>query len=238
MFRMLRDLGFDIHPSKGYFEPVQLGDHFGLTIDIKKGEFRAPEVKLTAIASLAKSLLFKASANRRWLPAKLLARLAGKAQFLYLAIPAARFYLRELHDLLTTKNSWSGSVRMSRQLRRDLLWWTAVASQNNGRCMFKPVETAYLHCDASSFAWGAVLNETKEARGFWSAEDRQQHITWKELKAVRLAVMSFLPRLRGRKVLLHEDNQAVVGVLTHLTSRSPAMMNELRKLWLILDTNC
>ena len=47
---------------------------------------------------------------------------------------------------------------------------------------------------------------------------------------MRLAVLSFLPLMRGRKVLLHEDNQAVVAVLSHLTSRSPAMMDELRKL--------
>ena len=155
---------------------------------------------------LAKTLLFKASANKRWVPAKTLACLAGKAQFLYPTIPAARFYLRELHDVLTAKTTWSASVKMSRQLRRDLQWWTAVPLQQNGRSIFKPVETGYLHCDSSSFGWGAVLNDTYEAKGFWVAEDRAQHITWKELKAVRLAVMSFLPRLKGRKILLHEDN--------------------------------
>ncbi len=38
-------------------------------------------------------------------------------------------------------------------------------------------------------------------------------------------------------MLLHEDNQSVVGVLTHLTSRSPMMMGELRKLFLLTDEN-
>jgi hypothetical protein len=112
-----------------------------------------------------------------------------------------------------------------------------VPSHNNGRSIFKPVETAYLHCDSSSFGWGAVLNDHHEARGFWDPTDLKQHITWKELKAVRLAVLSFLPHLRGRRVLLHEDNQSVIGVLTNLTSRSPALMNELRKLWFLLDIN-
>jgi hypothetical protein len=41
----------------------------------------------------------------------------------------------------------------------------------------------------------------------------------------------------GRKVLMHEDNQAVVAILSHLTFRSPAMMDELRKLWELIDTN-
>jgi hypothetical protein len=82
-----------------------------------------------------------------------------------------------------------------------------------------------------------VLSEQLEARGLWLATYQQQHNTWKELKAVRLAVLSFLPLPRGRKVLMHEDNQAVVVVLSHLTSRSPAMMDELRKLWELIDTN-
>jgi hypothetical protein len=72
---------------------------------------------------------------------------------------------------------------------------------------------------------GSNVKRAIGTRGFWSAIDEQQHITWKELKAVRLAVLSFLPLLRGRKVLMHEDNQAVVVVLSHLTSRSPAMMD-------------
>lgn len=111
-------------------------------------------------------------------------------------------------------------------------------THNNGRSIFKPVETAYLHFDSSSFGWGAVLNDCHEARGIWDTVDSTQRITWKELKAVRLAALSLPPRLRGRRVLLiHEDHQSMIGVLTHLTSRSPALMNELRKLWFILDNN-
>jgi hypothetical protein len=85
-----------------------------------------------------------------------------------------------------------------------------------------------------------VLSEDSnyQARGFWSAPDRLQHITWKELRTVRHAVESFLPQLKGRQVLLHEDNTAVVAALTKLTSRSPVMMTELRRLWFLLfDTN-
>jgi hypothetical protein len=51
------------------------------------------------------------------------------------------------------------------------------------------------------------------------------------------AIESFLPELIGRRLLLHEDKQPVVGVLTHLTSRSPAMMSELRKLFYPTDEN-
>eukprot|EP00873_Tetraselmis_striata_P045992 jgi/Tetstr1/466256/TSEL_010812.t1 len=102
--------------------------------------------------------------------------------------------------------------------------------------MFRHVETAYLHTDSSSYGWGAVLNENSsyQARGFWYMS---QHITQKELGAIRLAVESFMPQLRSHHVLLHEDNTAVVASLTNLTSRSPKLVEELRRLWHLLDVN-
>jgi hypothetical protein len=54
---------------------------------------------------------------------------------------------------------------------------------------------------------------------------------------VRHAVESFLPQLKGRHVLLHGDNTAVVATLTKLTTRSPVMMTELPRFWYLLDTN-
>eukprot|EP00873_Tetraselmis_striata_P018203 jgi/Tetstr1/438467/TSEL_027022.t1 len=80
--------------------------------------------------------------------------------------------------------------------------------QSNGKPIHRPVETTYLHTDSSGYGWGGVLNGMLEARGFWSSADEYQHITWKELKAVRLAMESFLPHLAGRNVLLREDNKA------------------------------
>lgn len=234
---LLDSLGLSRNEKKGQWEPSHTITHLGLELDFCRCEIRAPADKLRKLSSQAWDLLCRAARNRRSVPVRELAKLAGRAQFLYLAIPAARFYLRELHNVIATKTSWNGYVKITKQLRRDLEWWRSVPREQNGRPIFSPVETAYMHTDSSGFGWGAVLNECEEARGFWQPRDRQQHITFKELKAVRLAVECFLPALRGRRVLLHEDNQAVVHILTTLTSRSPALMNELRKLWYLLDVN-
>jgi hypothetical protein len=82
---------------------------------------------------------------------------------------------------------------------------------------------------------GGILNGRLEARGFSGPEDEHHHITWKELKAVGMAVLTFLPHLVGRNILLHEDNMAVCCVMAGLTSRSPEMINELRRLLYMLD---
>eukprot|EP00873_Tetraselmis_striata_P038840 jgi/Tetstr1/459104/TSEL_004554.t1 len=93
-------------------------------------------------------------------------RLCGRAHFLYLATKPAWVYLRELHDVLRTKDSWSGRVKMTHQLRRDLEWWGAVPNLSSGRSIYMPVETAYMPVESSGYRCGVVLNETTEARCF------------------------------------------------------------------------
>ena len=100
------------------------------------------------------------------MPVKSLASLAGKAQFLHLAIPVTRFYLRELHAVVKSAESWTGAVKVTKQLKRDLEWWQKVPNKYNGAPMFKSVETAYIHCDSNGFGWGVVLSDCNEARSF------------------------------------------------------------------------
>ena len=88
---------------------------------------------------------------------------------------------------------WSGTVRLPKQLKRDLEWWRTVPDKHNGAPIFKPVESSYLHCDSNGFGWGVVLNECIEARGLRTGLDKLHHITFKELKAVRCAIDFFLP---------------------------------------------
>ena len=94
--------------------------------------------------------------------------------------------------------------------------------------------------DASTLGWGGAVQRRLRrapAHGFWTPQELPWHITRKELVAVRLTVQHFLPLLAGHHVLLHEDNMAVVWILTHFVSRSPELMSELRILWYLLDAH-
>ncbi|KAK3249287.1 hypothetical protein CYMTET_41277 [Cymbomonas tetramitiformis] len=84
-------------------------------------------------------------------------------------------------------------------------------------------------------AWGGVLNLKFLVRGFWSDEMRNWHITHLELEAVYKTVQAFLKELEGKVVRLYCDNQAVVAMLSHFTSRNPDLMRRMRRLWLLLD---
>eukprot|EP00873_Tetraselmis_striata_P028337 jgi/Tetstr1/448601/TSEL_035850.t1 len=79
--------------------PVQYGQHMGVDIDTATDYFYAPEAKLAKLSQHAKQLRYRTARNARWLPVRDLQSQAGWAQYMCLAIPAARFFLRELYDV-------------------------------------------------------------------------------------------------------------------------------------------
>ncbi|KAK3278969.1 hypothetical protein CYMTET_13128 [Cymbomonas tetramitiformis] len=93
---------------------------------------------------------------------------------------------------------------------------------------------AKLHTDSSLFAWGGVLSLKHATRG---DELRHLHITHLELEAVYKTVQLFLRELTGKVVRVYCDNQAIVAMLSHFTSRNPELMRHMRRLWLLLDLN-
>eukprot|EP00873_Tetraselmis_striata_P042293 jgi/Tetstr1/462557/TSEL_007545.t1 len=138
------------HPTKAHPEPTQQLQHLGLDLDWVTMQFRTPTATLRRLSNLARDLLCIAARRRRHAPAKLLASLTGQSHFLYLAMPPARFYLREAHTVLGRCSSPSGKVvLLTRQLIRDLEWWRDVPTRHNGAPILRPVETAYLHTDSS-----------------------------------------------------------------------------------------
>jgi hypothetical protein len=99
-----------------------------------------------------------------------------------------------------------------------------------------------MHNDAAEVRYGGTLGFNQEAsspglwagRGMLEARDRAESITLRELWAVRLLLQrhfaDYVRREETRKVLLHEDNQAVVYILNAMVSSSTRMMQELRRL--------
>eukprot|EP00873_Tetraselmis_striata_P028309 jgi/Tetstr1/448573/TSEL_035822.t1 len=180
--RLWGRLGLAKHPTKAHPEPTQQLQHLGMDLDLVTMQFRAPSAKLRRLSNLARDLLCIAARRRRHAPAKLLASLAGQGQFLYLAMPPARFYLREAHTVLGRCSSPSGKVVLTRQLIRDLEWWRDVPTRHNGAPILRPVETAYLHTDSSQYGWGTeAVDSLAQSDATWRPEVNWCNPPWQLL---------------------------------------------------------
>jgi hypothetical protein len=227
-------LGLSHHPTKCQWEPSQSVYHLGITINAAEGLFEVPAEKLSKLRRLAVSLRVTAKKNRRLISKRDLAKLCGFAQSVKLALTPAPLFLRNLYDDLSQPVGWSGKVRLSRGSLRDLDWWADIPARHCSAAIHIGPAAVELSVDASSHSWGAVLHG-RTARGYWSLDESPAHINFKELRAVRYALQSFLEFVRQRVVLIREDNTCTQAVLGRLSSRSPAMHAEMRSLWEFLQ---
>ena len=259
VFGVFDELGLQRNEAKGQADPSHvLREHLGYTVDSQRGLFLLTQKREAKLRCSATALLYRAARHRRLVRTRELASFVGLAQASALAVPLARCWLRSVYDDMrgcewsmalgeppprgpALGRGWRGFTRLSRQSLADIREWTQLrASRHVGRSIWLLPDTAVLHSDAGPYGWGGAVDYARThlpAHGFWTPGEAELHITWRELRAVRLLIMHFLPVLRRRRVLLYEDNQAVAQILTTLVSRSPLMMRELRMLIEVLDLN-
>ena len=227
-------LGFTPHEKKCVWTPTRRLEHLGLVVDFAQGVFEVPAVKMARLNNMAKGLLVAAAKNRRLVPKQALASFCGFAQSIKLAVSCAQLFLRKLYDACGTIQCWQGNVRLGRQALADLAWWANIPA----RLCRSPIQlkpgTPELYVDASKQGWGAVM-AGQEARGYFTAAEQGMMIAQLEMRAVRYALLSFPEELKGRCVLLREDNSCTEAIIKNACSKSPVMLAEFRLLWELAD---
>jgi Reverse transcriptase (RNA-dependent DNA polymerase) len=254
--KLLRKLGLTKHPTKGEWTGTTRIEHLGAVVDTILMKFYIAPRKIEKIRSLSRALLRQAMLGRRWVETTCLKSFAGVCVSLSLAMPFARFYTRAIYwDLSGNKKATSRAsrenkrCRLSHQTLRDLRFWKRVTSkEKEGRPIRPTLPEMSLHTDAADLGFGGTLGPKGqpgerglwESQGVWGWEDRAAHITYRELKAVRLLLMGNLgQRVKdagATKLLLHCDNAAVVHITNAMVSASRPMMRELRLLKRLLDS--
>jgi hypothetical protein len=89
-----------------------------IDIDTSSCYFCAPESNLAKISQQAKQIIGRATRNARSLPVKDLQSPAGHAEYVFLAVPPAKLFPRELHSVVGKK--WGGFARITPQLHHDM----------------------------------------------------------------------------------------------------------------------
>jgi len=237
---LFSSLGLRVHETKGEREGTTELPLLGHVVDTRRGIFRLQPKRLEKVETLAAALLRHAAKHRRWVRFGTLRSFCGAAISTTLSVPQARYRTQSLFSAMRPllRAGPSGrpkgrDLRLGHQALSDLRWWARLSEHALlGRALWPAPEDAVVHTDASTSGWGATWNGLVPARGFHGPKRRHLHINVHELAAVRLAVQSFLPLLRkdGTVVRLMMDSMVGVHVVNNGTSRSEAMMQELRTL--------
>eukprot|EP01052_Picozoa_sp_SAG31_P030608 SAG31_NODE_3155_length_4612_cov_2.728784_2_plen_379_part_00 len=178
----------------------------------------------------------------------------------WLAVPQARFRIRPLFDDLVRGGAYSRKfrcrVRLSRESLRMIEWWRDLQSDPTvGRTVWRPpVDTPFCTDASTSIGWGGTYGASPltgdpqqsiglPAAGIWTQQERASikagdlNITGLELIAVRrcLELWQRMGLIRGRSLLLFEDNAGVVGILRNYCARAPAMRDDLLAVMNLLE---
>ncbi|XP_061480325.1 uncharacterized protein LOC133383498 isoform X1 [Rhineura floridana] len=204
---VLQTYGWLVNFDKSHLQPTQRLLHLGAMLDtLQAMVFLSPD-RITAITSIARSLMQQTSAD-----VMLLSRTLGMFISTIHIVPWARAHTRPLQwTLLPFQKDIASSnhrkVRLSPALRLSFRWWTKVQHLSKGTSFREPRRTV-VTTDASLIGWGAHCN-SQYVQGVWPNAERSRSINWLELKAVHLALCHFQSLFPLHHVLIRTDNTCV-----------------------------
>jgi hypothetical protein len=223
--------------------------YFGLFWDLDAKSVELPEEKrISILEKLAHASSFPT------ISAKDLHSLAGSLSHASTVVPEGRVNLRGIWSMLAAMSKSGGSVfrcwNWSSSASRDIAWWSSFLSSPHitmKLCTEIVADDSFAVYTDASTSWGVGIVIGDEFDMFklhenWrNWDDSPKDIGWAEFIAVELAVFFLLSsrRLRNRHVLIHVDNQGVVGAWNSRSSRNPAQNEVLgRILRLLLRAQC
>jgi hypothetical protein len=185
---------------------------------------------------------------------KSLHSLSGSLSHVSMVVPEGRSNLRGIWNLLASMSSSSSNPHALRSWTpsalRDLDWWIRYLDAPDISMRLcteiNPDDSFRVFSDAST-SWGigivigSEFDRFKLAEGWESWGGEAKDIGWLEFIGVELAVFFVLAkhRLRNRHILVHTDNQGVVGAWKARASRNPAQNTVLaRIIRMLLRAQC
>lgn len=114
--------------------------------------------------------------------------------------------------------------------KEDLKWWlTQLKVATNP--IRKHAYNLTIFTDASLTGWGACCRGEK-AHGWWTVEEKKEHINYLELKAVAFGLKCFARECRNCELLLRVDNTTAVAYVNKMGGiKYPKLARLSREIW-------
>ncbi|GFR69368.1 reverse transcriptase, partial [Elysia marginata] len=159
------------------------------------------------------------------------------------AILPAKLLLRNLYKCLSQRTSWQDILHIDRATGSDLEWWRSTLTVWNARHVAKKCkDLAHITTDASQSGWGATLTMATdhnalskyEAQGFWLRKTDTKSSNCREIKAVLLALLAFLPLAKNKSIQLLSDNISTVAYINFQGGPSQDLTDITVQIWEVI----
>lgn len=164
--------------------------------------------------------------------------LTGVLNFACSVVVPGRSFLRRLIDLTIGLKRPGHFVRVSKEVKADLLTWQSFFQEYNGKSFFlndkwENSVTLQLFTDAAgAHGFGAVFG-THWCYGEWPKEWLGKNIAILEFYPIILSLFLWGDHIRDRCITFFTDNEALVHVINKTTCRDTSLMIFVRKLVLV-----
>ena len=148
----------------------------------------------------------------------------------------SRLMTRYCYMIIETRSAWDSLLEIihSDQVKAELVFWQEnIVKLNRKYLAGYSCSSVVIYSDASDIAAGACTVELKSKffHKMWNSVEKVQSSTWREMKAIELALSSF--KDQGKTIKWFTDNQNCVKIV-----KSGSMKLELQKLARSIYSTC
>ncbi|KAJ8913813.1 hypothetical protein NQ315_002719 [Exocentrus adspersus] len=227
---LLQSLGILINTEKSCLQPSRRQKFLGFIFDSHNMTLELPRDKELKIKKSLNIFLTKKSSKIRTF-----AKFIG---VLLSACPAVKygwFIEREKFKALTLSNmNYDAPMKLSSTILPDLLWWNNIIMNCKNDIKHDSFQME-IYTDSSLSGWGACTT-TESTRGWWSEQDKKNHINFLELQAVLYGLECFAKTLQNCNVLVRTDNTTALACINRMGSVQHPYLHELaRKIWQLCE---
>lgn len=211
----LLDAGFLINEEKSVFSPVKMLEWLGIIWNSSDFTLSIPKRRVSELLNSLNSI-FEIFPR---MTARTLAQITCRIISMSPVIGnISRIMTRYCYMSIENRSAWDAPLILSNenQVESELRFWF----KNINNINFKKMGTyskssVIVYSDASDTAAGActVEVENKIFHRMWKSQEALESSTWRELKAIELALLSYQNVFTGKNLNWHTDNQNCVRIV-------------------------
>lgn len=238
---LLTYLGFIINKQKSSISPETTCRFLGFVFNSIQMSVELPPEKKEKILKWIRFFM-----SRKKCKISQFAQLLGLLNSACPAVKYGRLYTKVCErakylSLQSNKGNYNCFMPISNQVKVELDWWykNIPFSKND---LKRDEFTLEICTDASLSGWGAFC-KNESTYGWWSTNDKRNHINYLELQAIFFGLKCFANKFNNCNVLIRTDNTTALAYVNNMGSVQHPKLNDLageiwrwceaRRLWIL-----